>query len=212
MVDVQKNRTLGIMGQQMLAQQECTRDEEWQLLHVVLMDLATRAQVGASTPARPNRITAASPFGKLPVAGVQYCWQPSNGLLEQVSFLAEKTGGDAAKLSAPVGVHGSETMLSDDESLAGCNASLHFNFLCEDMLVRSMTWTASSASELYQIQSPHDSFTRNDRPTFAGRCRGPEASSRHQSCPHWAHGCNRKHGKIQLLWRRAASPAAERSV
>ena len=47
MVDICRNRTLGIMGQQVLAQQECTRDEEWQLLRTVLIDLATRAQVGA---------------------------------------------------------------------------------------------------------------------------------------------------------------------
>ena len=56
-----------------------------------------------------------------------------------MSFLAERTGGDAAKLSAPVGVHGSEALLAEDETLSTCDASLHFTFLCENMLVRSKT-------------------------------------------------------------------------
>ena len=45
-MDARRSRTLGLMGQQVLAQQECARDEEWRLLRVVLIDLATRAQAG----------------------------------------------------------------------------------------------------------------------------------------------------------------------
>ena len=56
---------------------------------------------------------------------------------DQVSFLAEKTGGDAAKLNAPVGVHGSEASVAEEETLASCDAGLRFNFLCETILVRS---------------------------------------------------------------------------
>lgn len=56
-------------------------------------------------------------------------------LVLQVSFLAEKTGEDSAKISAPFDVHGSEAYLLEDESLRN-DSSIELEFSCDVILVR----------------------------------------------------------------------------
>ena len=52
----------------------------------------------------------------------------------QVSFLVEKTGCDAAMLSAPLQLHGSEAGLLGESTLQS-DPSIHLSFACEELLV-----------------------------------------------------------------------------
>lgn len=40
--------TLGIMGREVLSQRECTRDAEWKLMHVTLLNLISEAEVSGA--------------------------------------------------------------------------------------------------------------------------------------------------------------------
>lgn len=74
-VDERWGMTLGLMGQRVLARQECTRDDEWQLLHMVLIDLTTRAQVrGASAIAcrRTVRMEAPGLVTRVPLLKIMH--------------------------------------------------------------------------------------------------------------------------------------------
>lgn len=52
----------------------------------------------------------------------------------QVSCLAEKTGEDSARMSAPVALHGSEEYVLQDDSLPH-DPGLKLEFACERILV-----------------------------------------------------------------------------
>ena len=53
----------------------------------------------------------------------------------QVKLLVEKTGCDAATLSAPFVLHGSEAGLLEDATLQ-TDPTIHLRFSCEELLVR----------------------------------------------------------------------------
>ena len=60
--------------------------------------------------------------------------QPSV-LCVQVKLFVEKTGCDAATLSAPSMLHGSEAGLLEDATLQA-DPTIHLRFSCEELLVR----------------------------------------------------------------------------
>ena len=169
-MDAAGERALGIMGRQVLQQRECTRDAEWQLLHVTLLHPASREQVHLklgllhihAPVSRPSsemaghiwdaQIMSAVRQGRVSMLSKDICARPPAGPADglafaeslspvaaaapaQVSFLAEKTGCDAARLRAPFAVHGTERSLLQDEAL-GSDAGMHLDFACSTILVR----------------------------------------------------------------------------
>ena len=62
---------------------------------------------------------------------------------DQVSFLVEKTGCDAAVLSAPFQLHGSEAGLLAEPALSS-DPSIHLSFACEELLVRCKSFLLAS--------------------------------------------------------------------
>ena len=72
---------------------------------------------------------------QLPVVDVTP--QSDMGACIQVSLLVEKTGCDAAMLSAPSQLHGSEVGLLGKATLLS-DHSIHLSFTCEELLVRCM--------------------------------------------------------------------------
>lgn len=96
MVDERSRRCLGVMGGVLKGRRECTRDEEWQLMRMTVIDFK-----GGS----------------------------------EVSFLAERTGGDAAVFKAPVQLQGVEeeadlAVFGDD-----LQHDVELDFSCDVILV-----------------------------------------------------------------------------
>ena len=75
---------------------------------------------------------------KLPCLGPSsHLHTPDPYLLHvQVKLLVEKTGCDAATLTAPFVLHGSEAGLLNDATVQ-TDPTIHLRFMCEELLVQS---------------------------------------------------------------------------
>ena len=97
--------------------------------------------------------------GTVQVCRAHYFVWPSKKLVgDQVTFLAEKRGGDAAKLTAPIG---SEAALAEEDALADCDASLRFTFLCDTILVRPQGLTAVFCCDGVEARCAYSSLISN---------------------------------------------------
>ena len=81
----------------------------------------------------------------MPDTGVNSLWLVQVGVInfesgEEVRLLAERTGGDAARLHAPVEPHGLEEDLLHDCS-SDCDAAACLDFACDLILV---SWASTS--------------------------------------------------------------------